>query len=159
MTLTKNYKLVLSWRNSLLMACIVSVGMFVRVGVFFLLSCIGPFTRHENRRSPGRVPMKRIALRLAAAVVCLSLAWVSPHDAEAFQLTWGTLTTNSGPLIADWDVPGWINQFFEDGSKLNDQVSSNIVVVGTTSYFGDFIDNFNNTTGEAVGGAAFDTVA
>ncbi len=103
--------------------------------------------------------MKRTAICLAAAVVCLSLAWMSPHDAEAVQVTWGELISANGPTTTDWELQGWIDQYFEDGSKGDGVVISKIVVVGTTPYFGDFIDNFNDTTGDPVGGASLDTVS
>ena len=93
--------------------------------------------------------------KIAAGVALLMFCLVGPVRAD---LTWGTLTTNSGPSIMDWMVQDWIDDYFEDGSKGDGSVGSNILVVGTSCYFGDFKDNFNGTTGDGAGGGAFDTV-
>ena len=85
-------------------------------------------------------------------------AFLLVHAAPAQSLTWGTLTTSSGPSVMDWMVQDWIDDYFEDGSKGDGTVDSNIFIVGTSCYFGDFLDNFNDTTGDTAGGGAFDTV-
>lgn len=94
--------------------------------------------------------------RLAVAVMCLPLLW--SNVALAQTLTWGSLVTHSGPTVYDWQLQDLIDEHFEDGSKGNGTVDSNILVVGTSCYFGDFFDNLNGTTGDGAGGGAFDTV-
>jgi hypothetical protein len=55
-------------------------------------------------------------------------------------------------------VQDWIDDYFEDGSKGNGTVSSNIVTYQTQCFGGDFLENFNSTTGDTAGGGAFDSV-
>src|SRR5688572_32986647 len=72
------------------------------------------------------------------------------HWAHAIPATWGNLPTNSGPSIYDWEVQNWINEFFEDGSRNNGTVDSNIAMYYTQCYGGDWLENFNNILREPV---------
>ena len=87
---------------------------------------------------------------LLMRVLLPPLAW--PRAVEAVEVTWGMLVSSSGQNVTDWWTQKWIDQYFEDGSKGDGVVSSNIVMVGTSCYFGDFEENFNNTLFEPVGG-------
>lgn len=93
---------------------------------------------------------------LACGAVALS---GSAGRASAQSLTWGSMVTDTGPDVFDWELAGWIDEFFEDGSKNDGTVDSNILLLFTECYGGDFLENFNGPTGEAAGGAGFDNVS
>ena len=99
---------------------------------------------------------QRRLLTMLAGALAASLLIAAP--AHAVTLTWGSLVTDSGPTVYDFQLQDMINEHFEDGSKGNGTVDSNILIVGTSCYFGDFFDNFNAGTGDAAGGGAFDIV-
>lgn len=98
--------------------------------------------------------MRYFAIFLTAAAV----SGFGPRAVSAAELTWGSMVVNSGPTVYDWMVQEWIDDYFEDGSKGNGTVSSNIVTYQTQCFGGDFLENFNSTTGDTAGGGAFDTV-
>lgn len=103
----------------------------------------------------GGLFMRHFAIFPTAAFCLLGFALGA---ASANELTWGSMTVNSGPTVYDWMLQDWIDDYFEDGSKGNGTVSSNIVTYQTQCFGGDFLENFNSTTGDTAGGGAFDNV-
>jgi hypothetical protein len=81
------------------------------------------------------------------------------------QVSQGRLPTNdrsSSPgneWVSDWELAKWIDKYFEDGSKGDGTVESNIIFLFTLCYGGDFLDNLNGGTGEVRGGSDFDCVS
>jgi cysteine-rich repeat protein len=72
----------------------------------------------------------------------------------------GFIAGSSGPSIVDFQVAMWIDEFFEDGSKGNGSVDSNMILLFTQCFGGAWLDNFNGTIGDfSAGGLAFDGVA
>lgn len=101
----------------------------------------------------------RYRWKTAAAWSCLAFCLLLfTGSAEAQSRTWGRLTTHSGPSPYDWEIAQWIDHYFEDGSKGNGVVSSNILYI-ETQCFEEGADNFNAETGESTGDAATDTVS
>lgn len=86
---------------------------------------------------------------LACAVLLL---WALSAPARAEILTWGTIATADGEDqlrgIYDWELADLIAERI--GSD------SDILIVNTACYGGDFLDNFNDTLAETQGGASFD---
>ena len=84
-----------------------------------------------------------------------------PRPARAVLVTTGALPKGvaifGDPTISDWEVARWMNEFFEDGSKGNGIVDSNIVMYHSQCYGGNWLDNFNNLLGDP-GSGFYDNV-
>lgn len=88
-----------------------------------------------------RTPL--LALLGLAVVLCAAAA-------SADILTWGSLAQAPGETrgIYDWELQDLI------ASKIG--TASDILIVNTACFGGNFFENFNSTTGDTTGGGAFD---
>ncbi len=102
--------------------------------------------------------MKQRAVRTATWICTVLVFLAMAPSSEAQVRTWGRLTTHSGPAPFDWEIAGWIDQYFQDGAPGDGTVTSNILYIETQCYE-EGADNFNPTKGEATGDAATDTVS
>lgn len=87
---------------------------------------------------------RTLSLLLSSGViVCtcgLNASW-----ATTLSQTWGSVPADSGPRIFDWQVAYWIDKYFEDGSKNDGSVDSNIAAYFVQCFGGDWLDNFDST--------------
>jgi hypothetical protein len=83
--------------------------------------------------------------RLLAAGLALVLCGTARADVQV-----GFLESYDGKdKIHDGEIPKLINLYFEDGSRGNGEVSSDILIFNTTCYAGDHAGNYNETRAEA----------
>jgi len=98
---------------------------------------------------------RRLYQGLVAA--CLSLL-TAPSRGLEVEVPISRLPTNGGAYepgnqwVRDFEVVQWIDTYFEDGSKGDGTVDSNVAYVGLACYSGNFLENFNGLAGEDPGG-------
>lgn len=83
---------------------------------------------------------------LAVTLIVAFLATSSP--AATVSCTWGRVSGKNWQWVYDWEVQQWIDQYFEDGSKGDGTVTTDIAAYFTQCYGGEWIENFNNTPWE-----------
>ena len=104
----------------------------------------------------GATKQHTILCALVTSLLVYAVPVYAMDPAEQFNN--GYLYTDDMKFLYDWEVAGLIDELFEDGSRGDGVVNSNIAMFFTQCYGGDWHDNFNTTTGENAGGLNSDLI-
>jgi len=99
------------------------------------------------KRSLGWGVMKsgRAKILILALLVMGMVATPLP---AAVSVIWGYVNARNWEVVYDWEVQEWIDEYFEDGSKGDGTVTSNIAMYFTQCFGGNWMENFNSTPWE-----------
>lgn len=109
-------------------------------------------TDESGRRTGLPHPVRRSLCRitlLLSGLILLQASGLAPVHAQNSKITRnvGVLPTHEGPWVTDQDLAKMMDRFFEDGSRGNGTVDSNIVIFATQCYGGNFVENFDDKGG------------
>lgn len=85
------------------------------------------------------------------------LALVSPWAAAQQSMsTWGYLPLSNGSKLWSWQMADWMAAAFQDGNRQDNTVGVPVVSFLMQCYGGDWLPQFNATTGQSVMGTGYD---